>query len=125
MKLEPYFFRKDKAAIALCQQRLYVLQLNLPLRAIEHFLTLAVKIKPDGGIFCGQDANSGKLTDGDVTMADHYQLTQGVAGSMSSASTTRRTLLKGFAAAGAAVSLSSKIAWADGENASNVIALSF
>ena len=30
-------------------------------------------------------------------------------------SQTRRTLLKGFAAAGAAVSISSKIAWADGE----------
>ena len=30
-------------------------------------------------------------------------------------SQTRRTLLKGFAAAGAAVSLSSKVAWGDGE----------
>jgi len=30
-------------------------------------------------------------------------------------SQTRRTLLKGFAAAGAAVSISSKVAWADGE----------
>src|ERR1039457_5956431 len=48
-------------------------------------------------------------------MADHDQLTRWVADSTSSASTTRRTLLKGFAAAGAAVSLSSKIAWADGE----------
>ena len=48
-------------------------------------------------------------------MADHDQLTRGFADSTSSASTTRRTLLKGFAAAGAAVSLSSKIAWADGE----------
>ncbi|HVO94435.1 MAG TPA: twin-arginine translocation signal domain-containing protein, partial [Terriglobales bacterium] len=36
------------------------------------------------------------------------RLTQGT-------TTTRRTLLKGFAAAGAAVSLSSKIAWGDGE----------
>ena len=35
--------------------------------------------------------------------------------SASPVSATRRTLLKGFAAAGAAVSLSSKIAWADGE----------
>ena len=34
---------------------------------------------------------------------------------MSSASATRRTLLKGFAAAGAAVSMGSKLAWADGE----------
>src|SRR5450756_3052051 len=48
-------------------------------------------------------------------MADHDQLTRWVADSTSSASTTRRTLLKGFAAAGAAVSLSSKVAWADGE----------
>ena len=48
-------------------------------------------------------------------MADHDQLTRSVADSTSSASTTRRTLLKGFAAAGAAVSLSSKVAWADGE----------
>jgi len=48
-------------------------------------------------------------------MADHDQLTRRVADSTSSASTTRRTLLKGFAAAGAAVSLSSKVAWADGE----------
>jgi TPP-dependent pyruvate/acetoin dehydrogenase alpha subunit len=44
-------------------------------------------------------------------MADHNELNR----STSSASTTRRTLLMGFAAAGAAVSLSSKIAWADGE----------
>jgi len=44
-------------------------------------------------------------------MADHDQLNR----STSSASTTRRTLLKGFAAAGAAVSLSSKVAWGDGE----------
>jgi len=48
-------------------------------------------------------------------MADHDQLSRCVADSTSPASTTRRTLLKGFAAAGAAVSLSSKIAWADGE----------
>ena len=43
-------------------------------------------------------------------MANYDQLDR----STSSASTTRRTLLKGFAAAGAAVSLGSK-AWADGE----------
>ena len=48
-------------------------------------------------------------------MADHNQLTRSVADSTSSASTTRRTLLKGFAAAGAAVSMSSKVAWANGE----------
>ena len=48
-------------------------------------------------------------------MADHDRLTRGVAGSLSSEPTTRRTLLKGFAAAGAAVSLSSKLAWGDGE----------
>ena len=46
-------------------------------------------------------------------MAD--QPTHNAATSMSSASTTRRTLLKGFAAAGAAISMSSKVAWADGE----------
>jgi pyruvate dehydrogenase E1 component alpha subunit len=44
-------------------------------------------------------------------MANYDQLNR----STSSASTTRRTLLKGFAAAGAAVSLSSKVAWGDGE----------
>ena len=44
-------------------------------------------------------------------MVDHDQLNR----STSYASTTRRTLLKGFAAAGAAVSLSSKVAWGDGE----------
>ena len=48
-------------------------------------------------------------------MADHNQLTRSVANSTSSASTTRRTLLKGFAAAGAAISMSSKVAWANGE----------
>ena len=48
-------------------------------------------------------------------MADHNQLTRSVADSTSSASTTRRTLLKGFAAAGAAISMSSKVAWANGE----------
>ena len=48
-------------------------------------------------------------------MADHNQLTRSVANSTSSASTTRRALLKGFAAAGAAVSMVSKVAWADGE----------
>ena len=46
-------------------------------------------------------------------MAD--QSTHNAATSMSSASATRRTLLKGFAAAGAAVSMGSKLAWADGE----------
>jgi len=44
-------------------------------------------------------------------MADHNQLNR----STSPASATRRTLLKGFAAAGAAISMSSKVAWADGE----------
>ena len=44
-------------------------------------------------------------------MADHDQLNR----STSPASATRRTLLKGFAAAGAAISMSSKVAWADGE----------
>ena len=48
-------------------------------------------------------------------MANHNQLTRSVADSTSSASTTRRTLLKGFAAAGAAVTMASKVAWADGE----------
>ena len=48
-------------------------------------------------------------------MADHNQLTRSVADSTSSASTTRRALLKGFAAAGAAVTMASKVAWADGE----------
>ena len=46
-------------------------------------------------------------------MAD--QSTYNAATSISSASATRRTLLKGFAAAGAAVSMGSKLAWADGE----------
>src|ERR1017187_9660562 len=46
-------------------------------------------------------------------MAD--QSTHNAATSMSSASATRRTLLKGFAAVGAAVSMGSKLAWADGE----------
>ena len=44
-------------------------------------------------------------------MANYDQLNR----STSSASTTRRTLLKGFAAAGAAVTMASKVAWADGE----------
>ena len=48
-------------------------------------------------------------------MANPGQFNQDVADSaLSSATTTRRTLLKGFAAAGAAVSVSSKVAWADG-----------
>jgi len=42
------------------------------------------------------------------------QLTQATTNEMSSTTTTRRTLLKGFAAAGAAVTLAGK-AWADGE----------
>ena len=44
-------------------------------------------------------------------MADHNQLNR----STSPASATRRTLLKGFAAAGAAISMSNRVAWADGE----------
>ena len=48
-------------------------------------------------------------------MSDDHQLTQGAAGSTSPASTSRRTLLKGFAAAGAAVTMASRVAWADGE----------
>jgi len=48
-------------------------------------------------------------------MSDHDRLTQGTTDHKSSAPTTRRTLLKGFAAAGAAVSLGSKLARADGE----------
>ena len=45
-------------------------------------------------------------------MASPDQLTRDVT---DRTSTTRRTLLKGFAAAGAAVSMGSKVAWADGE----------
>lgn len=48
-------------------------------------------------------------------VADHHPSTDNVAASTSSTSTTRRTLLKGFAAAGAAVSVASKTAWADGD----------
>ncbi len=48
-------------------------------------------------------------------MDNRDQFTRDVTDRMSSSSTTRRTLLKGFAAAGAAISVSSKIAWADGE----------
>jgi hypothetical protein len=48
-------------------------------------------------------------------MSDHDRSTRGTAEHASSAMATRRSLLKGFAAAGAAVSLSSKVAWADGE----------
>jgi len=50
-----------------------------------------------------------------LQVADHHPSTDNTAGSMSSASTTRRTLLKGFAAAGAAVTMASRVAWADGE----------
>ena len=44
-------------------------------------------------------------------MANYDQLNR----STSPASATRRTLLKGFAAAGAAISMSNRVAWADGE----------
>jgi len=47
-------------------------------------------------------------------MANAYSSAAGPAHT-SLPSQTRRTLLKGFAAAGAAVSLSSKLAWGDGE----------
>src|ERR1017187_3337951 len=46
-------------------------------------------------------------------MDNRDQLTRDVTDRMSSSSATRRTLLKGFA--GAAISMSSKVAWGDGE----------
>lgn len=48
-------------------------------------------------------------------MLGYYSSFEQISADNSFQSTTRRTLLKGFAAAGAAVSFGSKLAWADGE----------